>query len=75
MWDSTKLSQTYHPSVPRVVPGGVGGGSEEVDAPLAAVSGHDGHHAACGAKTTRVHANAAGFVPQDGHHDLRRHRA
>lgn len=58
-----------------LLPGRIWGGSEEVDAPLAAVSRQDGHHAACGAKTSGIHANAASFVPQDGHHHFCRHSA
>lgn len=54
-------------------PGWVWGGSEEVDAGQSGVSGQDGNHAACGAETSRVHADAAGFVPQNGHHHLCRH--
>lgn len=52
------------------VPGGVWCASEEVDAGQAGVSGQDRHHAASGAKTTGIHTDATGFVPQYRHHDL-----
>lgn len=52
------------------VPRGVWRGGEEVDAGQAGVSRQDRHHAASGAKAPRIHADAAGFVPQDRHHHL-----
>lgn len=55
-------------------PGRVGGGGEEVDAGQAGVPGQDRNHAACGAEPPRVHADTTGFVPQNGHHHLSRHR-
>lgn len=70
------ITQLSDPSWARgVVPGGVRGGSEEVDAGQAGVSGQDRHHAACGPEAFRVHADAAGLIPQNGHHHLCRHRA
>lgn len=55
----------------RQEPGGIWGGSEEVNAGHAGISWEDGNHAACGAETCRIHADAAGLVPQDAHHHLR----
>lgn len=52
------------------IPRGVWCGSEEVDAGQAGVSWQDRHHAASGAKTPGIHADATGFVPQYRHHDL-----
>ncbi len=57
------------------IPRGVRGGSEEVDTGQAGVSGQDRHHAACGAETSRIHADATRLVPQNGHHHLCRHWA
>lgn len=53
-------------------PGGVRCGSKEMDARKGRVAGQDGHHAARGAEASGVHADAAGFVPQYGHHHLSR---
>lgn len=59
----------------RVTPGGVGCGSEEVDAGHVWLSWQNGHHAACGTEALRVHTDPTGFVPQDAHHHLRCYRA
>lgn len=56
-----------------VKPGGVWSGSEEVDAGQTGVFGQDRHHTSCGAETSRIHADATGLVPQNGHHHLCRH--